>query len=279
MNISHFWFLLTQIQPLDTVLLANVRARSDIYYSVVSTSSLLYLSHPNSQLLRRPLTITLPCPPNPEKRWRIRGQGKGRHNQQISPLALTWDQPASPYPRVRYSNRRHVGKDFHKQSKHEQIVFIVLLYDYQPNNNTADTGAILRWCSYSGDRSCLMSKKSGVWCLLSTDYMIGLIFKVVYHLLILSENWKPLWYPRRNCRMSWSFCVLGTDSGTFWRRWQSETSRTDWCRLRWWRTSTGLNPLPETVYSVILPPSSDRHQVSVVTCQLGVIFLSDLTDQ
>uniref|UniRef100_A0A3B4VGA0 Death domain containing 1 n=1 Tax=Seriola dumerili TaxID=41447 RepID=A0A3B4VGA0_SERDU len=64
------------IQPLDAVLLAAVKSRSDVYYSVVSTSPLLYLTHPTSQPLRRPLTVTLPCPPNPERKRKIRGQGE-----------------------------------------------------------------------------------------------------------------------------------------------------------------------------------------------------------
>uniref|UniRef100_A0A667YWT0 Death domain containing 1 n=1 Tax=Myripristis murdjan TaxID=586833 RepID=A0A667YWT0_9TELE len=59
-------FAQVMIQPIDTMLLAAAKSRNDAYYSVVSTSPLLYLAHPSSQPLRRPLTITLPCPPNPE---------------------------------------------------------------------------------------------------------------------------------------------------------------------------------------------------------------------
>uniref|UniRef100_A0A668STL6 Uncharacterized protein n=1 Tax=Oreochromis aureus TaxID=47969 RepID=A0A668STL6_OREAU len=51
----------TTIQPLDTVLLASVKSRNYAYHSVVSTSPLLYLTHPTSRPLRRPLTVTLPC--------------------------------------------------------------------------------------------------------------------------------------------------------------------------------------------------------------------------
>lgn len=53
-----------QIQPLDTALLAAAKSRTDAYHSVVSTSPVLYLTHPSSQPLRRPLALTLPCPPN-----------------------------------------------------------------------------------------------------------------------------------------------------------------------------------------------------------------------
>lgn len=53
-----------QIQPLDTALLAAAKSRTDAYHSVVSTSPVLYLTHPSSQPLRRPIALTLPCPPN-----------------------------------------------------------------------------------------------------------------------------------------------------------------------------------------------------------------------
>ncbi|XP_070786242.1 death domain-containing protein 1 [Enoplosus armatus] len=88
----------TMIQPLDAVLLAAVKSRSDAYHSAVSTSPLLYLIHPSSQPLRRPLTLTLPCPPNPEKRRHARGQGEEQdHQTSASP---PWDQPASHRRRI-----------------------------------------------------------------------------------------------------------------------------------------------------------------------------------
>lgn len=57
-----------QIQPLDTALLSAAKSRTDAYHPVVSTSPVLYLTHPSAQALRRPLTLTLPCPPNPQKK-------------------------------------------------------------------------------------------------------------------------------------------------------------------------------------------------------------------
>ncbi|XP_029986560.1 death domain-containing protein 1 [Sphaeramia orbicularis] len=56
------------VQPLDAVLLASVRSRTEVYHPVVSTSPMLYLTHPTSQPLRRTMTLTLPCPPNPTKK-------------------------------------------------------------------------------------------------------------------------------------------------------------------------------------------------------------------
>nr|XP_046237533.1 death domain-containing protein 1 [Scatophagus argus] len=91
----------TVVQPLDAVLLASVKSQSDAYHSVVSTSPLLYLTHPSSQALRRPLTLTLPCPPNPEKKKHTRGQGEEQEGQ-TRPISASppWDQPASRRRRI-----------------------------------------------------------------------------------------------------------------------------------------------------------------------------------
>lgn len=87
---------LPQIQPIDAALLAAVKSKSDAYHSVVSTSPVLYLTHPSSQPLRRPLTLNLPCPPNPEKKRHTRGQGE-LPDHQTWPISASapWDQPAS----------------------------------------------------------------------------------------------------------------------------------------------------------------------------------------
>ncbi|XP_054916171.1 death domain-containing protein 1 [Poeciliopsis prolifica] len=69
----------TMVQPVDTVLLAAVKSGNDAYESVVSASPLLHLTHPNSQPLRRPLTITLPCPPNSEKKEEERRKESKAH--------------------------------------------------------------------------------------------------------------------------------------------------------------------------------------------------------
>uniref|UniRef100_A0AAZ1XBE2 Death domain containing 1 n=1 Tax=Oreochromis aureus TaxID=47969 RepID=A0AAZ1XBE2_OREAU len=83
----------TTIQPLDTVLLASVKSRNYAYHSVVSTSPLLYLTHPTSRPLRRPLTVTLPCPPNPAKKKATRGQTEKQQDQQSQPVrdSPPWD--------------------------------------------------------------------------------------------------------------------------------------------------------------------------------------------
>ncbi|KAM7377259.1 hypothetical protein PAMA_013854 [Pampus argenteus] len=83
----------SMIQPVDAVLLAAVKSRSDAYHSVVSTSPLLYLTHPSSRPLRRPLTLTLPCPPNPDKQRDSRGQREEMEHRHTRPVsAAVWDQ-------------------------------------------------------------------------------------------------------------------------------------------------------------------------------------------
>uniref|UniRef100_A0A6Q2Y1Z5 Death domain containing 1 n=1 Tax=Esox lucius TaxID=8010 RepID=A0A6Q2Y1Z5_ESOLU len=69
------------LQPVDGSLLASLKSRRDGYHAVLSTSPLLHITHPSSQNLRRPLTVTLPCPPNPEKR---RGAGQGGEQAQLT---------------------------------------------------------------------------------------------------------------------------------------------------------------------------------------------------
>ncbi|XP_078137956.1 death domain-containing protein 1 [Centroberyx gerrardi] len=90
----------SMIQPVDAVLLATVKSGSDVFYSVISTSPLLYLTHPSSQPLRRPLTLTLPCPPNPEKKRAGQGEEPERHNIRPISAAALWHQPTSHRARM-----------------------------------------------------------------------------------------------------------------------------------------------------------------------------------
>ncbi|XP_069026061.1 death domain-containing protein 1 [Embiotoca jacksoni] len=89
------------IQPLDAVLLAAVKSRKDVYHSVVSTSPLLDLTHPTSQPLRRPLTVTLPCPPNLEKKRRTRGEPENQ-DLQTGPVSASsaWDHSVTNRVRI-----------------------------------------------------------------------------------------------------------------------------------------------------------------------------------
>ncbi|XP_074897258.1 death domain-containing protein 1 [Buteo buteo] len=57
-----------KIQPIEPSLVSTLKARHDMYHSVVSTSALVYIQHPSAQPFNSSVTITLPCPPNPEKK-------------------------------------------------------------------------------------------------------------------------------------------------------------------------------------------------------------------
>uniref|UniRef100_A0A8C3JFN7 Death domain containing 1 n=1 Tax=Calidris pygmaea TaxID=425635 RepID=A0A8C3JFN7_9CHAR len=57
-----------KVQPIEPSLVSTLKARHDMYHSVVSTSALVYVQHPSAQPFNSPITITLPCPPNPEKK-------------------------------------------------------------------------------------------------------------------------------------------------------------------------------------------------------------------
>lgn len=96
-NAEQLFPCLPQIQPVDAVLLATVKSRSDDYHSVASTSPLLYLTHPSSQPLVRPITLTLPCPPNPDKKrdTRVQREETEQHHTRPVSTAAVWDQASS----------------------------------------------------------------------------------------------------------------------------------------------------------------------------------------
>ncbi|KAK2863090.1 hypothetical protein Q5P01_002623 [Channa striata] len=72
------------VQPVDAIILAAVKYRDDAYLSVVSTSPLLHLTHPTSQPLRRPLSVTLPCPLNPDQRRDTMGHREDKEHDTCS---------------------------------------------------------------------------------------------------------------------------------------------------------------------------------------------------
>ncbi|KAM9294936.1 LOW QUALITY PROTEIN: death domain-containing protein 1 [Morus bassanus] len=57
-----------KVQPIEPSLVSTLKARHGMYHSVVSTSALVYVQHPSAQPFNSSVTITLPCPPNPEKK-------------------------------------------------------------------------------------------------------------------------------------------------------------------------------------------------------------------
>nr|XP_021388878.1 death domain-containing protein 1 [Lonchura striata domestica] len=57
-----------KIQPIEPSLVSALKARHDMYHSVISTSALVHVQHPSAQPFNSSVTITLPCPPNPDKK-------------------------------------------------------------------------------------------------------------------------------------------------------------------------------------------------------------------
>ncbi|OCT99419.1 death domain-containing protein 1 [Xenopus laevis] len=69
-----------KVQPIDTSIISVLKVKHDIYYSVVSTSPLVHVKQPSVQLFQKPVTVLLPCPPNPEKKK----QGEEADNKRAS---------------------------------------------------------------------------------------------------------------------------------------------------------------------------------------------------
>ncbi|CAN2388521.1 Death domain-containing protein 1 [Pristimantis euphronides] len=57
-----------KVQPIDTSLISVLKAKHDIYHPVVSCSPLIQVKQPSVQAFHKPVTVFLPCPPNPEKK-------------------------------------------------------------------------------------------------------------------------------------------------------------------------------------------------------------------
>ncbi|XP_069600726.1 death domain-containing protein 1 isoform X2 [Ranitomeya imitator] len=57
-----------KVQPIDTSLISVLKAKHDIYHPVVSSSPLIQVKQPSVQAFHKPVTVFLPCPPNPEKK-------------------------------------------------------------------------------------------------------------------------------------------------------------------------------------------------------------------
>ncbi|NXK39415.1 DTHD1 protein, partial [Piprites chloris] len=70
-----------KIQPIEPSLVSALKARHDMYHSVISTSAVIRMQHPSAQPFNSSVTITLPCPPNPEKK---RQGGETEHKRAIS---------------------------------------------------------------------------------------------------------------------------------------------------------------------------------------------------
>uniref|UniRef100_A0A8C8S3K1 Death domain containing 1 n=1 Tax=Pelusios castaneus TaxID=367368 RepID=A0A8C8S3K1_9SAUR len=67
-----------KVQPVEPSLISILKAKYDVYQSVVSTSPLVHIQHPSSQPFNKSVSVILPCPPNPEKKKQGDATEKGR---------------------------------------------------------------------------------------------------------------------------------------------------------------------------------------------------------
>ncbi|NXW24531.1 DTHD1 protein, partial [Circaetus pectoralis] len=95
-----------KIQPIEPSLVSTLKARHDMYHSVVSTSALVYIQHPSAQPFNSSVTITLPCPPNPEKKR------QGDETEHARAVSATLKRVAMAYhPRAASASVRKNGEN------------------------------------------------------------------------------------------------------------------------------------------------------------------------
>uniref|UniRef100_A0A8B9ILI1 Death domain containing 1 n=1 Tax=Anser cygnoides TaxID=8845 RepID=A0A8B9ILI1_ANSCY len=115
-----------KVQPIEPSLISTLKARNDMYYSVVSTSALVYVQHPSAQPFNNSVTITLPCPPNPEKKR------QGDETEQVRAISATVKRVAAAYhPQATSASVRKNGENLsdslkllgHRNKEREWMVF------------------------------------------------------------------------------------------------------------------------------------------------------------
>ncbi|KFQ32584.1 Death domain-containing protein 1, partial [Merops nubicus] len=95
-----------KVQPIEPSLILTLKARHDMYHSVVSTSALVYVQHPSAQPFNSSVTITLPCPPNPEKKRQVDG------TEHVRAISATVRRVATAYhPRTASASVRKNGEN------------------------------------------------------------------------------------------------------------------------------------------------------------------------
>ncbi|XP_062305830.1 death domain-containing protein 1 [Osmerus eperlanus] len=106
----------SMVQPVDTPLLSSLKSSSEVYHSLVSTTPLLHLAHPTSQPLRRPLSLTLPCPPGADKR---RAAGWGEEPER--PISVA---PPRDTPGLRRARALSASAQCSRESSNELLVLL-----------------------------------------------------------------------------------------------------------------------------------------------------------
>ncbi|XP_010210099.1 PREDICTED: death domain-containing protein 1 [Tinamus guttatus] len=102
-----------KVQPIEPSLVSTLKAKHDIYHSVVSSSALVHVQHPSGQAFNKSVTVTLPCPPNPEKK---RQGDEAEHVRAIS--ATVKSQVTTTYhPRAMTASLRKNGENLSETLK------------------------------------------------------------------------------------------------------------------------------------------------------------------
>ncbi|NXD09433.1 DTHD1 protein, partial [Nothocercus nigrocapillus] len=101
-----------KVQPIEPSLVSTLKAKHDIYHSVVSSSALVYVQHPSGQVFNKSVTVTLPCPPNPEKK---RQGDEAEHIRAIS--ATVRSVTTMHHPRAMTASLRKNGENLSETLK------------------------------------------------------------------------------------------------------------------------------------------------------------------
>ncbi|NWV82107.1 DTHD1 protein, partial [Dasyornis broadbenti] len=94
-----------KVQPIEPSLVSALKARHDMYHSVISTSALIHVQHPSAQPFNSSVTITLPCPPNPERKR------QGDETEHARAISATVKRVAAAYHPRAVSAMRKSGEN------------------------------------------------------------------------------------------------------------------------------------------------------------------------
>ncbi|RLW09198.1 hypothetical protein DV515_00002876 [Chloebia gouldiae] len=93
-----------KIQLIEPSLVSALKARHDMYHSGISTSALVHVQHPSAQPFNSSVTITLPCPPNPDKKR------QGDETEHARAISATVKRAGAPhYPQAVSTSVRRTG--------------------------------------------------------------------------------------------------------------------------------------------------------------------------
>nr|XP_025043361.1 death domain-containing protein 1 isoform X2 [Pelodiscus sinensis] len=93
----------SKVQPIEPSLVSFLKAKYDMYHSVVSTSPLVHIQHLSSEPFNKEVSVILPCPPNSEKRK----PGDSREHGRTSSATVTSVATAYQLRSMSVSMRKH----------------------------------------------------------------------------------------------------------------------------------------------------------------------------